>query len=97
MLDFEADISPVAHAPEVDRVVGFAGAFRNSQGFYSLFSKRRSRMLRAILLAVLCDPKVKPSVHCKMRSVEAQEQTKLVDSTELSSITLGGRGRGVRN
>ena len=94
VLDFEGSISFVAHDAESNRALGFAVGFSDPQGFYSLFAKRRKRMLPVILLAVLLDPGLMPQILRNMRRIEAQAQQQ-IDAVELSSIAVGAPGRGV--
>lgn len=94
VLDFEANISLLAHDPESERILGFAVGFCDPQGFYSFFAKRRKRMLPAILLAMLRDPGLLPIVLQNMRRVETLAQQP-VNAVELSSIAVATTGRGV--
>lgn len=94
VLDFDARIALVARDTESDRVLGFAVGFSDPQGFYSLFSQRRKRMLPAVLLAVLRDPGLVPLIFRNMRRVEGRAKQE-VDAVELSSIAVTARGRGI--
>lgn len=94
VLDFEAGIALVAHEIESDCVLGFVVGFCDPRGFYALFKQRRKRMLPAILLAVVRDPRLVPQILRNMSRVEAQAQQP-VDAVELSSIAVGAPGRGI--
>ncbi len=93
-LDCESSIALVAYETETQRLSGFAVGFRDPQDFYALFSRRKKRLVPAILLAVLRDPSLVPAILSNAKRVEAQAQQP-VDSVELSSIAVGEAGHGV--
>lgn len=94
VLEFESSIALVAYDTEADRAQGFAVGFRDPQGFYHLFGQRRRRVAPAILLAVLRNPGLMPTILHNIRRVDAQAQQP-VNAVELSSIAVGVPRRGV--
>lgn len=94
VLDFEASIAMVACDAGGGLVLGFAVGFRDPQGFYALFRRRRHTLLPAILVAVLLDPSLAPAIFRNVRRVEAQA-AQGIDAVELSSIAVGVSGRGI--
>lgn len=94
VLDFEANIALVADDTETGTALGFAVGFRDPQGFYTLFRRRRKRLVPPMILAVLRDPALLPEIIRNTRRVEAQAQ-QAVDAVELSSIAVGVPGRGI--
>lgn len=96
VLDFPSSIALVAGNPaDADAPAsGFAVGFRDPQGFYAFFSERRRRLIGAMILAVLRDPRLVAQILRNMRRVETQAR-QYNGAVELSSIAVQGQGKGL--
>lgn len=94
VLDFDASIALVACDAISGETLGFAVGFRDPQGFYALFKKRRRKLLPVILLAIFRDPLLVSEVIRNTRRVETQSRHR-VDAVELSSIAVRTHRDGV--
>lgn len=94
VLDYAPGIALVFEDSTDKMLRGFVVGFGEPQGFYTLFSARRRRLLPSILLAALWDPGLVGGILRNMRRVIDQAAHPL-DAAELASIGVDGQGRGV--
>lgn len=93
VLDYNNSIAFVADDVTGGAVHGFVVGFHHPEGFYTLFSARRGKLVLWSLIAVLRDPSLIRAILRNSRRVSNQAEAP-IDVIELASIGVDGQGRG---
>jgi ribosomal protein S18 acetylase RimI-like enzyme len=94
VLDFDSSIALLCCDGNSGAAIGFAVGFDDPSGFYELFSRRRRKLLPAIMIAVLHDPSLIGEILRSTRRVSAQARQD-APAIELSSIGVEKSGQGI--
>jgi ribosomal protein S18 acetylase RimI-like enzyme len=88
ILDYEQSIALVADNSREDSILGFAVGFRNPEAFYTLFRRRRRKLLAPMIKALMSSPDLIGEIWRNARRVSTkfEQPESVVELSSLASI-----------